>query len=72
MNVVHVASRKEAAMNIFEAVATRDARTIIAIVDPAFKEAAREASQRAHALGIEVADGRADEEREPKKISRAA
>lgn len=45
-------------MNIFEAIETGDITAVIAVVDPAFKEAAREASERAHAKGIKVADGR--------------
>lgn len=59
-------------MTIFEAVATGDAQTIIAVVDPTFKEAAREASERAHARGFDVYDGRAADERKPKKILQAA
>ena len=45
-------------MNIFEAIETGDITAVIAVVDPALKEAAREASERAHAKGLEVADGR--------------
>ena len=47
--------------NIFEAIATGDVTRVIAIVDPAFKKAAREASERAHAKGIPVSDGRANQ-----------
>ncbi len=45
--------------NIFEAIESGDARRIIAVVDPMFKKAAREASARAHAEGVEVCDRRA-------------
>jgi hypothetical protein len=38
--------------NIFEAVASRDAATLIGFVDPSFREAAQEASARARAKGI--------------------
>ncbi|WP_256449645.1 hypothetical protein [Novosphingobium sp. G106] len=36
---------------------------MIDVIDPAFKKAAREASERAHAKGITVVDGRASENR---------
>lgn len=49
--------------NVFKAIATGDVTQVIAVVDPAFKKAAREASERAHAKGIPVADGRANEGR---------
>ena len=52
-------SRRE---NIFEAVATGDARQIIVVVDPDFNRAVAEASARAHARGIAVYDGRASQE----------
>ena len=54
---------------IFEAIERRDTNQIIEIVDRAFKQAAREASFRAHAAGIEVTDGRAEEERCPKALA---
>ena len=52
--------------NIFEAIESGDARRIIAVVDPMFKKAARKASARAHAEGVEVCDGRARDEATPK------
>lgn len=57
-----------ASENIFEAIESGEARRIIAVVDPLFKKAARKASRRAHAAGIEVCDGRARDEatREPR------
>lgn len=58
--------------NIFEAIESGDAGRIIAVVDPMFKKAAREASARAHAEGIEVCDGRARDEAIPKPVARAA
>jgi hypothetical protein len=57
--------------NIFEAIESGDARRIIAVVDPMFKKAAREASARAHAEGVEVCDGRARDEATPKLAARA-
>jgi hypothetical protein len=54
--------------NIFEVIRSGDAELFIKVVDEAFKEAAREASWRSHALGINVADGRAEEERRPKPV----
>lgn len=50
--------------NIFEAVASGDIGQIIAVVDQAFKAAARKASVRAYAKGILVADGRAGDGKE--------
>ena len=58
--------------NIFEAIESGDARRIIAVVDPMFKKAAREASARAHAEGVEVCDGRARDEATPKPVARAS
>jgi hypothetical protein len=49
-------------LDIFDVVTTMDAARIIEAVDPVFKAAAQEASARAHALGSEVADERADED----------
>jgi LDH2 family malate/lactate/ureidoglycolate dehydrogenase len=46
---------QEQTMKIFDAVATRDAQELIAVVDPAFKKAAREAVDRAQASGIAAA-----------------
>ena len=57
--------------HIFEAIQRGDTEEIIRIVDEAFKAAAREASFRAHALGIEVADGRAQEERRGRSVKPA-
>jgi hypothetical protein len=44
--------------DIFKAVETADARIIADVVDPVFKQAAREASRRAHALNLPLYDGR--------------
>jgi hypothetical protein len=55
--------------NIFHVIASRDLELFIKIVDEAFKEAAREASCRSHAMGLKVADGRVDEERRPKPVT---
>lgn len=49
-------------MDIFDLVTTKDAARIMEAVDPVFKAAAQEASARAHALGSDVADERADED----------
>lgn len=49
--------------NIFEIMQSGDKELFIKVVDEAFKAAAREASCRSHALGLEVADGRVEEER---------
>ena len=49
--------------NILEALATGDDALFRALLDAGFKEAAREAAAESHALGLEVADGRASEER---------
>ena len=57
--------------HIFEVIERGDAEEFIRIVDEAFKAAAREASFRAHALGIEVADGRAEEERTGRPVNPA-
>lgn len=57
--------------HIFEVIERGDADEFIRIVDAAFKAAAREASFRAHALGIEVADGRAVEERKGRPVKPA-
>lgn len=54
--------------NILEVIESGDFDLFIEVVDKAFKEAAREASARAHALGIDVADGRAAEERRRKPV----
>jgi hypothetical protein len=54
--------------NIFELIEKREFETFVEVVDKAFKEAAREASKRAHAMGLEVADGRAAEDRRRKPI----
>jgi hypothetical protein len=48
-------------MNVFEAIKTGEVGKMIAVIDPAFKKAAKEAAERARAAGIEVADGRKDE-----------
>jgi hypothetical protein len=52
--------------DIFDAVASGDAERIIAVVDSTFKQAAREASARAHARGEQVYDGRAGAEAVPR------
>ena len=44
--------------DLSEAIQSRDINRIIAVVVPAFKEAAKEVSERAHAMGIRAADGR--------------
>ena len=54
--------------HIFEVIERGDAEEFIRIVDEAFKTAAREASFRAHALGTQVADGRAEEERKGRPV----
>lgn len=54
--------------HIFEVIERGDTQEFIRIVDEAFKAAAREASFRAHALGLEVADGRAEEERKGRPV----
>ena len=46
-------------MNILEAIANGDRRQFLEILDKGVKAAARKASEESHALGIEVADGRA-------------
>ncbi len=43
---------------LFDLVAKKDRKGLIELIDPIFREAAREASARAHAKGIPVADGR--------------
>jgi hypothetical protein len=55
--------------NIFEVIESGDFDLLIEVIDEAFKEAAREASARSHALGLEVADGRAAEDRRRKPIT---
>lgn len=57
--------------NIFEAIESGDAARIIAIVDPTFKKAARDASARARAKGVQVRDGRARVEATPKPVAKA-
>lgn len=54
---------------IFDAIESRDAARFIEILDKAFKQATREASFRSHALGLNVADGRAEEDRQPKPVT---
>lgn len=56
--------------DIFKVIESGDKAQIIEIIDDAFKAAAREASFRAHALGISVADGRVDAERRRKVVKR--
>jgi hypothetical protein len=58
--------------NMSEAIKSGDARRIIAVIDPMFKKAAREASARAHAEGVEVCDGRARDQATPKPVATAA
>jgi hypothetical protein len=55
--------------NIFRIIESGDTARFIEVVDEAFKAAAREASFRAHALGIKVADGRAEEERRGRPVA---
>lgn len=50
--------------DIFKAVETGDARIVADVVDPVFKQAAREASRRAHGSGLPVYDGRAPDIRD--------
>lgn len=54
--------------NILEIIEKRDSCLFIEVLDKGFKKAAREASARSHALGLEVADGRAAEDRVPKPV----
>lgn len=58
--------------SIFEAVASGDIRRIIAVVDPTIKQAAREASAKAHARNFNVYDGRALEDAIPKAVASRA
>lgn len=57
--------------NILEVIESGDIDLFIELIDDAFKEATREASLRSHAMGLEVADGRAaeDRRRKPVKVS---
>ncbi|GLR47626.1 hypothetical protein [Sphingomonas astaxanthinifaciens] len=50
--------------DIFKAVESGDAHIVAAVVDPVFKQAAREASRRAHGSGLTVYDGRASDIRD--------
>ena len=54
--------------NIFEIIRSGDKELFINAVDKAFKEATREASARSHSLGLEVADPRAEEDRQAKPV----
>jgi len=44
--------------NILRAVESQDSGAFLAILDDAFKQAAKAASAESHALGLDVADGR--------------
>lgn len=57
--------------NIFEVIESGDIDLFIEVVDSAVKQATREASARSHALGLEVADGRAAEDRRRKPVRSA-
>lgn len=54
--------------NIFQLIESGDFDRFLEVVDKAFKAAAREASMHAHSLGIQVADGRAEEDRRPRPV----
>lgn len=54
--------------NILGVIESGDFDLFIEVLDSAFKEATREASARSHALGLEVADGRAAEDRRRKPV----
>lgn len=54
--------------NIFDVIESGDFDRFLAMVDEAFKTAAREASMHSHALGLEVADGHAEEDRRRKPV----
>ena len=62
----HRGSMKQ--LSIFDVIASGDTARIIRVVDEAFKAAAREASFRAHALGIDVSDGRVEEDRRGRSV----
>ena len=50
-------------MNILEAIANGDSRRFLEILDKGVKAATKRASEDSHALGLEVADGRAAKQR---------
>lgn len=47
--------------NILQAIEDGNSERFLAILDAGFRSAARKASEESHALGLEVADGRARE-----------
>ena len=49
--------------SLLDIIEAKDRRAFIEVIDEAFKAAARAASSRSHALGLDVADGRVEEER---------
>lgn len=54
--------------NLFKLIETGDFERFLEVLDDAFKTAAHEASVRSHAMGLEVADPRAEEERRRKPV----
>ena len=57
-------------MNILTAIAERDGRRFLEILDQGVKAATRQASVESHARGLKVVDGRGAENLKPCKIKR--
>lgn len=55
--------------NIIETIAKGDPELFLQTLDEGFKAAAREASWHSHSMGLEVVDGRAEEDRQPKPVT---